>query len=211
MAALANGGVSCRVLRLVRAGLLARMLGAAAVVSAEDVIDTAQAVFPEATVKSRRGPLPVIIVDQQEKAPLTRGFDPKLVQVETAHLETGDYSLKGATHLLAIERKSLGDLLTCCTSDRERFMDQLRRLKNYPTRFLVVEATREEIEAEVYSRNVRAKSVINTLLGAAVRWNVCVQYCDGPSEAARMVQWICLKTAQLQKAGFYEHAEPTIL
>lgn len=159
-----------------------------------------------AKVRSRRGPLPTIIQDVQEKTPLARYFDATKVQVETTHLETGDYSLKGATELLAIERKALADLLSCCTEDRERFMDQCRRLKNYPSRFLIVEATREQIEAEVYSRNVRAASVINSLLGAAVRWNICVQYCDGPKEAARMVQWICLKVAQLQKEGFYEQA-----
>lgn len=155
-------------------------------------------------------PRPVIIVDAQEKQPLTRHFDPELVQVETTHLETGDYSLAGATHLLAIERKSLPDLLHCCTHDRERFMDQMRRLKNYPSRFLIIEATREAIEAEVYARNVRAASVVNTLLGVAVRWNVCVQYCDGPKEAARMVQWICLKVAQLQKEGFYDDQVPSV-
>lgn len=160
-----------------------------------------------AVVRKRRAkakPLPVIIVDQQEKLPLTRYFDPKLVRVESAHLETGDYSLAGATELLAIERKGLGDLLSCITSDRERFMDQMRRLKNYPTRFLIVEATREQIEAEVYSRNVRSSSVVNSLLGVAVRWNICVQYCDGPKEAARMVQWVCLKVAQLQMEKFYD-------
>lgn len=110
--------------------------------------------------------------------------------------------------MLAIERKSLADLLSCCTYDRERFMDQMRRLKNYPSRFLVVEATREAIEAEAYRPNVRPSSVINALLGIGVRWNICVHYCDGPKEAARMVQWVCLKVAQLQREGFYADVEP---
>ncbi len=145
-----------------------------------------------------------IIQDVQEKTPLARYFDPKLVRVESATLATGDYTLAGASDLLCIERKGLGDLLSCITSDRDRFMDQCRRMKDYPSRFLVVEATREMIEAEVYSRNVRAKSVVNSLLGIAVRWNICVQYCDGPAEAARMVQFICLKVAQLKKEGFYD-------
>ena len=112
-----------------------------------------------------------------------------------------------ATHLLAIERKGLPDLLGCCTHDRERFMDQMRRMKNYPSRFLIVEATREAIEAEAYRPNVRASSVINALLGIGVRWNVCVQYCDGPKEAARMVTWIVRKVAQLQAEGFYDNLE----
>jgi ERCC4-type nuclease len=148
-----------------------------------------------------------ILQDVQEKLPLARYFDPKLVRVETVSLATGDYTLKNGSHLLAIERKHLNDLLACVTSDRERWMDQMRRMKGYPTRFLVIEATREQIEAEVYSRNVRALSVVNSLLGVEVRWNVCVEYCDGPREAARMIQFICLKVAQLQKEGFYDEAQ----
>lgn len=163
-----------------------------------------------AKVKSRRGPLPTIIQDVQEKTPLARYFDAGKVQVETTHLETGDYSLKGATHLLAIERKSLPDLLHCVTHDRERFMDQMRRMKNYPTRFLIVEATRATIEAEGYRTNVGSSSVIGTLLGLAVRWNICVVYCKDQKEAAERVAWICLKVAELQKEGFYDDANPPV-
>lgn len=173
-----------------------------------ELIDQAREVLG-ATVRSRSKPRPIIIIDQQEKLPLTRWFDETKVRVEVAHLETGDYSLAGGTELLAIERKSLVDLLNCCTQDRERFMDQMRRLKNYPSRFLVVEATREVIEAELYSKRVKSSSVVNALLGIGVRWNVCVHYCDGPKEAARMVQWICLKVAQLQREGFYDGLDQT--
>lgn len=165
-------------------------------------IDDAKEVLG-AVVKETRKPRPTIIIDQQEKLPLTRYFDEKQVRVEVAHLETGDYSLAGATDILAIERKSMGDLLTCVTNDRERFMDQMRRLKNYPSRFLIVEATRATIEAGAYDRDVKPSSIVGTLLGLAVRWNICVVYCKDQREAAERVQWICLKVAELQKEGFY--------
>lgn len=152
--------------------------------------------------------LPCILVDTREQAPLTRYFDPALVQVEVASLSTGDYSLRGGSELLAIERKSLPDLLSCVTHDRERWLDQMRRMKNYPSRFLVIEATREQVEAEAYRPNVRSASVINSVLGVSVRWNICVVYCDGPKEAARYVQWICRKVHQLQQEGFFADAEP---
>lgn len=154
--------------------------------------------------KSRRGPLPTILVDQQEKTPLTRHFDPKLVQVETVHLSTGDYSLKGATELVAVERKSLGDLLHCATEDRDRFYDQMRRLRDYPARFLVVEATRATIEAGAYERDVKPSSVTGTLMSLAVRWNIVPVYCKDQKEAAERVQWILLKVAKLKAEGFYD-------
>lgn len=176
-----------------------------------EIIDQACEVLG-AVVKERRGKAkvrPTIIVDQQEKLPLTRYFDPALVQVESAHLETGDYSLVGATHLVAIERKHMTDLLNCVTTERERFMDQMRRLKNYPSRFLVVESTKSALEAGEYERAIRSSSVVNTLLGIAVRWNICVVYCKDQAAAAERVQWILLKVAQLQKEGFYDNAQGT--
>jgi DNA excision repair protein ERCC-4 len=157
-----------------------------------------------AVSKGTRKGLTTIVVDAQEKMPLSRFFDPKLIRVDTATLSTGDYSVKGGTAILAIERKSLPDLLHCVTHDRERFMDQMRRLKNYPSRFLIIEATRATIEAEAYQPNVRASSIVGTLLGLAVRWNICVVYCKDQKEAAERVQWICLKVAELQKEGFYD-------
>ena len=171
-------------------------------VSEQDAAETLGAV-----VKSKRGPLPVILVDNQEKQPLTRYFDQTKVQVEVVHLETGDYSLRGGSDLLAIERKNLKDLLSCVTAERQRFMDQMRRLKNYPSRFLIVEATRATIEAGAYDRDVKPSSIVGTLLGLAVRWNICVVYCKDQKEAAERVQWICLKVAELQKEGFYDAIE----
>lgn len=170
-------------------------------VAESDAIEVLGAVHRE----TRKG-VTTIIVDVQEKMPLSRYFDQKLIRVDTATLSTGDYTVKGASDILAIERKSLPDLLHCVTHDRERFMDQMRRMKNYPSRFLIVEATRATIEAEAYKPNVGAKSVVGTLLGLAVRWNICVVYCKDQKEAAERVQWICLKVAELQKEGFYDDA-----
>jgi ERCC4-type nuclease len=173
----------------------------------------ATAVFPDAVNKGRRAKakvLPTIIVDQQEKLPLTRYFDPKLVQVETAHLATGDYSLKTASHLVAIERKGLADILTCVTADRDRFYDQMRRLRDYPSRFLIVEATKATIEAGAYERDIKPSSVTGTLMSLAVRYNIVPVYCKDQREAAERVQWILLKVAELQKEGFYKAYEESL-
>lgn len=154
--------------------------------------------------------LPVIIVDQQEKLPLTRFFDPTKVSVEVAHLATGDYSLKTASHLVAIERKGVSDLLACVTSDRDRFFDQMRRLRDYPSRFLIVEATKASIEAGAYERDVKPSSVTGTLMSLAVRYNIVPVYCKDQKEAAERVQWILLKVAELKKDGFYKAYEESL-
>ena len=152
--------------------------------------------------------LPVIIVDQQEKLPLTSFFKPTEVTVQVAHLETGDYSVAGGTHLLAIERKALNDLLRCTAQDRERFMDQMRRLKNYRCKFLIVEADEQDIADGIYESRVHPASVLGTLMTVQVRWGINVIHANGQADAARRVSWICRKVHQLQAEGFFdEHDE----
>jgi ERCC4-type nuclease len=148
--------------------------------------------------------LPVVIVDLQEKLPLTPYFKPDEVTVEVAHLETGDYSVKGGTDLLAIERKSLNDLLNCSGNDRERFMDQMRRLKNYRCKFLIVEADEQDIADGIYESRVHPASVLGTLMTVQVRWGINVIHANGQRDAARRVSWICRKVHQLQQEKFFD-------
>lgn len=60
-----------------------------------------------------------IVIDSREQCPFTfGGYDCGVVR---GALATGDYSLAHLEHQIAIERKSLDDLLGCLTSGRERF------------------------------------------------------------------------------------------
>ena len=83
------------------------------------------------------------IIDTREQTPLC--LDPLCVKTDT--LQTGDYSIRGLQHHVAVERKSISDLMGCVGRDRERFEKELDRLRAYPARMLVVEATWEQIEA----------------------------------------------------------------
>lgn len=148
--------------------------------------------------------LPVVIVDLQEKLPLTPYFKPEEVTVEVAHLETGDYSVRGATDLLAIERKALNDLLRCTAQDRDRFMDQMRRLKNYRCKFLIVEADEQDIADGIYESRVHPASVLGTLMTVQVRWGINVIHANGQRDAARRVSWICRKVHQLKQEKFFD-------
>lgn len=175
--------------------------------TAEEVISTAQAVFPNAVVKERRAkpkPLPCILVDTREQAELSPHFDGHVVSYEKATLPTGDYSLKGATHLLSIERKSLADLTQCCGKDRERFMDQMARLEAYRHKFLIIERLEEEIWAQAYRSQIKPQSVIATLNAIMVKHGVCVVFANGVKDAARKVQWWCTYVYERQQRGMYE-------
>ena len=58
-----------------------------------------------------------IIIDSREQ----KKWPFQNVKVETAKLDTGDYSLKGYEDRITIERKSKVDLIKTVTHDRERF------------------------------------------------------------------------------------------
>jgi DNA excision repair protein ERCC-4 len=108
-------------------------------------------------------PRPVIIVDTREQRAWEFTND---VDVQIATLETGDYSVNGATDYVRIERKSLPDLVGCVAQSRERFEDELRRLESYAVRAVIVEASILDVEAHCYRSQVRPQSVI----GSTVAW-----------------------------------------
>ena len=102
------------------------------------------------------------VIDSREKAPL----DLTPLRVESGTLATGDYSLVGLEQFVAVERKSLPDLLGCIGRDRARFDREVQRLLAYPVRALVVEACWAEIEIGRWTRSrITPQAAIGSLLG----------------------------------------------
>jgi hypothetical protein len=95
-----------------------------------------------------RGPIPAelkpenitALIDSREQMPL----DLSPLRMETLAdgkgLPTGDYSVKGLTDFVVVERKSLEDLLCVVGRERERFEKEVQRLLAYPQRLLVIES-----------------------------------------------------------------------
>lgn len=76
--------------------------------------------------KVRTEGLPVICLDSRE--PLDHPWAPYLTLPTTrGTLDTGDVSLAGCGELIAIERKSLDDLISYLCTGRERFTKELAR------------------------------------------------------------------------------------
>lgn len=85
----------------------------------------------------------VAIIDTREPLPL----DLSPMKSVRGTLETGDFSYVGGEHWTRIERKAFPDFLNCVTHERERFEKEIIRLKAYPDRMLIIEASWQEIEA----------------------------------------------------------------
>lgn len=103
----------------------------------------------------------VAIIDTREQLPL----DLAPLQVEPGTLATGDYSVRGLEHVVALERKSLTDLLCCVGSERERFDREIQRMLAYPVRCLVVEATWSDLEAGEWRSHVTPAAAVGSCLG----------------------------------------------
>ena len=95
------------------------------------------------------------LIDTREQLPL----DLPGLHCQPATLATGDYSLRGMEAAVALERKSLPDLLACCGRERERFDREVQRLLAYPVRALVVEASWTDIEVGDWRSRLTPKQV----------------------------------------------------
>ncbi len=106
---------------------------------------------------------PTIIIDTREQRP----YAFKLPS-EKGTLDTGDYSVKLLTHLIAAERKELSELPGCIGTHRERFKRELQRLRAYRFRLLIIECHYSDLEAG----NWRGTRKPNHVLGALAAWSV---------------------------------------
>ncbi len=121
------------------------------------------------------------IQDTREKTPLNLSPLKSIIK----GLDTGDYSVSGLEHLIAVERKSIPDLLMCIGQERERFDREIQRLTGYPIRAIVVEGTIAQIEKGDY----RSKVHPNAAIGSIISWQsrgLTFLFCEDHATAGRL-------------------------
>ena len=109
----------------------------------------------------------VAVIDSREQRPLKLAYNAsgKTLPSVIGTLYTGDYSLKGFETYVAIERKSLDDLMGCIGKDRDRFEREIVRLKGYEVKCIVVESNWATIESGNYRSRVKSTAAIGSLMG----------------------------------------------
>ncbi|MEW6262165.1 MAG: ERCC4 domain-containing protein [Thermodesulfobacteriota bacterium] len=139
---------------------------------------------------------PTIVIDTREQDPLTF-----TLPMERGTLVTGDYSVKGLESFLAVERKSVDDLVGCLKNgQRERFERELSRGRGLDYFALVLEADLKTFADGHYRSEMNPKAVVQSLLAFSVRYNLPVFFCPGRDYAARVVESLLLKyVAELEK------------
>lgn len=111
----------------------------------------------------------MIVIDSREQRPFpfTRYAE---AQTTTGTLATGDYSLAGLEHVLAVERKSIDDLIQCLSTSRERFERELSRARALHSFMVVVECNWHDITTGNYRSRMTATSASNSILALQSRW-----------------------------------------
>ena len=135
-----------------------------------------------------------IVIDTREKEPWDLGSD----SIRKC-LEAGDYSVEGLEQQVAIERKTLDDLVNTVIHNRERFLAELRKLSLYRHTCVVVEANLEDVLRRLYHSKAHPHSVFGSVLSIIVDYGIPVFFCSNRQVACYFAKEF------LQRASRKEH------
>ena len=135
---------------------------------------------------------PTIIIDTREQNAWTFTSLPS----EPGSLATGDYSVRGLTHLIAVERKSLDDLLACVGIHRDRFKRELQRLRAFRFRALVIEASHTDLEAGQWRSQLKSSHVIGSLAAWQAQYSLPIWLAGDHESAARFAEKYLFQAAR---------------
>ena len=133
----------------------------------------------------------MVVVDTREQTPWA--FDPQTVEVISKALPAADYSLVGLEDRVALERKSLSDLVNTVIRDWIRFRKELYRLSGYDVAAIVVEANLEQIVQHEYESEANPLSVIGRVHGIFLDHGIPVFFWGNHQLAAAMAHRFLLQ------------------
>ncbi len=96
---------------------------------------------------TRSIPKPTVLIDTREQTPFTFvNFRNWIGNAYRQKLDNGDYSIAGMEGLLALERKTLSDLISTLIQKRQRFFRCCENLAKLRWKAILVEATYENMK-----------------------------------------------------------------
>ena len=130
-----------------------------------------------------------IIQDSREQAPYAFNA-PRYAGtvVEVGTLQTGDYSLHGLEDKVAVERKSLPDLVQCLGRERERFERELLRGAALDAFAVVIEAGWADLAGGNFRSQLNPHAACQSILSFMSRYRVPFLFA-GSRAAAEYVAW----------------------
>jgi ERCC4-type nuclease len=92
--------------------------------------------------------------------------------VESGTLAVGDYSLSGLTDKVAVERKSLPDLVVCLSRERDRFERELQRGAALDAFAVIVEGGWHDLAHGKYRSQLNPHAACQSVLAFMARYRV---------------------------------------
>jgi ERCC4-type nuclease len=130
-----------------------------------------------------------IVVDTREQTPLPLAETIARLElpftVERRTLQCGDYALAGFEHVVAVERKSIADLVACCAGERERFERALARMAmQVRHRVLLVEGSVHEVLLHQFRGTMQPWAVVASTLAWQLDYGVSTVWAGSRETAA---------------------------
>jgi DNA excision repair protein ERCC-4 len=117
-----------------------------------------------------------IIIDTREQQ--SYQFTKNAIQTERAALPVGDYSLEGFIDRVAVERKSLDDMVGCLLGkERDRFERELARAGSYERFVVVIEASLHDVSRGHYRSQMQPHSALQSITAFYIRYGIPFLFC----------------------------------
>ena len=133
-----------------------------------------------------------ILVDSREQRPFNFEHERYDVQIQPGTLSVGDYSLRGLEDKVAVERKSLPDLVGCLGRERERFERELLRGAALDAFAVVIEAGWADLAGGNFRSQLNPHAACQSVLSFMARYRVPFLFA-GSRAAAEYATWGLLR------------------
>jgi DNA excision repair protein ERCC-4 len=129
--------------------------------------------------KSVRVPNPTIVIDSAEHMGYKfEGFTNWFFGTIRKRLPVGDYTLLGMEDEVAVERKTIQDLVNSIIQDRRDFIEKCQKLSTFKKKCLVIEGSLSSIKTPYEDSRAHPNAVLGSLLAAQERWDIPVYFLD---------------------------------
>jgi len=137
----------------------------------------------------------IILCDTREQRPPPL---PEGCSYERATLGEGDYTTTALRSLAIVERKTAPDLAGTLTSGRERFEREADRLRAFPFRCVVVEASAAKVSR---LGRIAPAALLGSLASFHARWGLPTIFLESPEAVGRYLVGVFRRLEEEHAAG----------
>ncbi len=116
----------------------------------------------------------VILVDSREQSPLFGPRLPKGMTLCVEKLDCADYTIRGFSDKICVERKGMSDLLSFVTIERDKTIIKMQKMAKMEWAALVVEAKDNELYRPYLYSKVSPELVRQCLVSFSIRYGIHV-------------------------------------